>query len=112
MSVLDQAVEKHIVNIVHRENRPFSYRDFITFEIDGKAYRMTHGTFRNKISRLKKAGKVESDYNAGMTFYTLTGKRFGRPVTPNHMGAYHSKMDSFCKLLVKKGLPHFEENRI
>jgi hypothetical protein len=99
MSVLDQAMEKHMVSIVHCENRPFSYRDFMTFEIDGKEYRMTHGTFRNKISRLKKAGKVESDYNAGMAFYTLTGKRFGRPVTPNHTGVYHPKMDSFSKLI-------------
>jgi hypothetical protein len=60
---------------------------------------MTHGTYRNKIAALKKAGRAELAYNAGMAFYTLKGKRFGKPMTPNHEGVYNSKMDSFSRLI-------------
>jgi hypothetical protein len=55
MSELDCAMMKHISNIVLEEHRPFSYRDFLRFEVDGKEYRMQHGTFRNKISQLIRA---------------------------------------------------------
>jgi hypothetical protein len=32
---------------------------------------MKHKTFRNKISKLKKEGIVELDFNSGIAFYTL-----------------------------------------
>jgi hypothetical protein len=99
VSELDQATEKHMAYLVHTENKPFSYRDFMEFEVEGKVYRMTHGTFRNKITILKKTGKVELAYNAGTAFYTLKGKTFGRKMTPDHTGVYHSKMDSFSRLI-------------
>lgn len=99
MSDLDQAIDKHMANIVHCESRPFSYRDFMLFEVDGKEYRVTHGTYRNKISRLKKAGKVELSYNGGMAFYTLKGKKFGKPMTTNHTGVCNSNNDSFSRLI-------------
>ena len=88
-----------MANIVHCESRPFSYRDFMLFEVDGKEYRVTHGTYRNKISRLKKAGKVELSYNGGMAFYTLKGKKFGKPMTTNHTGVCNSNNDSFSRLI-------------
>ena len=69
------------------------------FEVDGKAYRMTHGTFRNKILTLRKTGKVELAYNAGTAFYTMKGKTFGKKMTPDHTGVHHSKMDSFSRLI-------------
>jgi hypothetical protein len=61
---------------------------------------MANGTFRNKISQLIKAGKVEREYISGLAFYTIKGVNFGRrkhnsarmmtmmtqPMTPNHMG--------------------------
>ena len=40
MSELDCAMMKHISYIVHEEHRPFSYRDFLRFEVDGKEYEM------------------------------------------------------------------------
>jgi hypothetical protein len=88
-----------MAHIVLTENRPFCYRDFIVFEIEGKEYRMTHGTYRNKISCLKKSGLVEGAYNAGMAFYTLKGKRFGKPMTPNHAGVCISNNDPFSRLI-------------
>jgi hypothetical protein len=92
-------MEKHMDYLVHTENRPFSYRDFMEFEVEGKVYRMRHGTFRNKIAALKKSGRVELAYNAGTAFYTLKGKKFGRTMTPNHTGVYHPKMDSLSRYI-------------
>jgi hypothetical protein len=96
---LDRAMERHMANIVDFENRPFSYRDFMAFEVDGQEYRMAHGTYRNKILGLTKSGKVERAYNAGIAFHTLKGKRFGKPMTSNHTGVCNSKMDSFSRLI-------------
>jgi hypothetical protein len=80
----------HIYHLVHEELRPFSYVDFIKFEVDGQEYRMTHGTFRNNISRLMKEGLVDISYKSNVTFYTLTGVKFNRAsrlaVTGNHTG--------------------------
>jgi hypothetical protein len=97
MSKLDAAMEKHMNYIVYTEYRPFCYRDFLRFEIDGNEYGMDHGTFRNKISKLMKAGKVELEYISRLAFYTIKGVKFGKGrckpariiktmMTPNHMG--------------------------
>jgi hypothetical protein len=95
MSKLDEAMLQHMRYLVFTEGRPFSYRDFRDFEVNGENYGMTHGTYRNKISKLKKTGEVEDEYNAGVAFYTLKGHRFGKAktrmmtmmtpmMTPNH----------------------------
>ena len=68
MSELDSAMMKHISNIVLKEHRPFSYRDFLRFEVSEKEYKMQHGTFRNKISQLIQAQKVELAYNSHIGF--------------------------------------------
>jgi hypothetical protein len=90
MSELDNAMQEHMAFIVLSEGRPFSFRDFFQFTIDGKIYKITPGTFRNKILALKKAGVVELDYNSGTAFYTLKGHRFGKQVTPNHTVVQHN----------------------
>jgi hypothetical protein len=51
---------------------------------------MEHGTFRNKISKLKKINQVELAYNSALAFYTLKGVKFAKPMTPNHMGVVSS----------------------
>lgn len=48
MSEYDDAMEQHMAYIVS-EGRPFSFKDFLCFEEDGKEYRMRHGTIRNKL---------------------------------------------------------------
>lgn len=87
-----------MAHIVHTENRPFSHRDFLVFEVEGKEYKMTHGTYRNKIATLKRAGMVELAYNAGTAFHTLKGKRFGR-MTPDHTGVGNSNNDPISRLI-------------
>ena len=70
-------MKEHMAFIVLSECRPFSHRDFTRFEVDGKEYRMTPGTFRNKILKLRRLGEIELAYNAGTPFYTLKGHSFG-----------------------------------
>jgi hypothetical protein len=87
---LDQAMRKHMAYIVHSERRPFSYLDFLHFNVDGKTYGIKHGTFRNKVSKLRKLGIVELYCNSVPAFYTIRGesirmKKTMTPLmTPNH----------------------------
>jgi hypothetical protein len=80
---------EHMAYLVLTEHRPVTYKDFLTFTVDGKQYEMKHGTFRNKISTLVKEGHVEVDYNSNLTYYTLRGHRFGKRMTP-----YHTEVNS------------------
>jgi len=84
------AMLMHIHHIVHEEQRPFSYLDFVRFEVNGQEYKMTHGTFRNNVSCLMKEGLVEVSYKSHITFYTLRGVKFDKvsriSVTGNHTG--------------------------
>jgi hypothetical protein len=77
----------HIQRLVPVEKRPFCYRDFLDFEVDGKTYSMTHGTFRNKISKLVMTGYAQLEYYSGPAFYSLKGVNFAKPkhgMTDNH----------------------------
>jgi hypothetical protein len=78
---------EHMAYIVNEERRPFSFKDFFRFEVNGKKYKIKHGTFRNKISKLNKNGTVELVYNSHIAFYTLKGHKFGKSViTHDHTG--------------------------
>ena len=65
---LDEAMQERMASIVLSERKPFCYFDFLTFEVAGFEYSMTHGTFRNKISKLMKKGEVEVSYRSVQTF--------------------------------------------
>jgi hypothetical protein len=56
------------------------------FEVDGREYTMTHGTFRNKISKLREQGFVEFAYNSGIAFYTLKGVKIGKQAATSMTG--------------------------
>lgn len=89
---LDDAMEEHMAYIVLSEGRPFSFRDFLRFKVSDNEYSMDHGTFRNKVSKFKKTGKVELSYYSSCAFYTLKGHKFGKPMTPNRMGVHNSPL--------------------
>jgi hypothetical protein len=78
----------HIQRLVRIEKRPFCFRDFLDFEVDGKKYSMAHGTYRNKISRLVKDNYAQLLYYSGPAFYSLKGVNFAKPrrerMTDNH----------------------------
>lgn len=94
MSDLTDAMLMHIHHIIHEEHRPFSYLDFIRFEVDGQEYKMTHGTFRNYISRLTREGLSEISYRSNVAFYSLRGVKFNKAsrtaMTGNHTGVSSS----------------------
>jgi hypothetical protein len=84
---LDYAMKRHMQRLVLIEKRPFSYFDFLDFEVDGKRYSMVHGTFRNKISTFMKVGLVQLEYHSVQAFYSLKGTHFTKPkleMTDNH----------------------------
>jgi hypothetical protein len=85
---LDYAMKMHIQRLVRVEKRPFCFRDFLDFEVDGKKYSMTHGTYRNKISQYVKNGYAQLEYYSGPAFYSLAGVNFTKSrrkgMTDNH----------------------------
>ena len=90
MSEFDDAMQEHMAFIVISERRPFSFHDFLRFKVNGNEYSMTHGTFRNNISRLRKSGEVELSYYSGCGFYTLKGHKFGNSMTHHHTMVSHN----------------------
>jgi hypothetical protein len=94
---LDNAMLDHMTHIVLKEHRSFSYLDFISFEVNEKKYGMKHGTFRNKISILKRYGKIDMICNSGLGFYTLKGQTVPKPMTSYRMGV--SSSDPVCQII-------------
>jgi hypothetical protein len=86
MSKLLGAMKLKIKEIVLVEFRPFSYLDFAEFEAGGQTHKMTHGTFRNYISKLKKAGNVKLVSSSKPALYTVPGKEFNKPMTHDRAG--------------------------
>jgi hypothetical protein len=85
-------MDENMAYVVLSKGRPFCYRDFLKFEVNGKIYDMTHGTFRNKISKLKKCGKVELSYYSSCAFYSLKGYKFGKPMTTDHTVVHNNPL--------------------
>jgi hypothetical protein len=95
LSELDNALWKRITQIVQTENRPFSYLDFVPFfKVDGQNYTVAYGTFRNKMSVMLKAEKVEVVFYSPQAFYTLKGVKFETPMTDDHTGVSVSVLPS------------------
>jgi hypothetical protein len=93
LSDLDSALWKRITHIVHEENRPFSYLDFVPkFEVDGQIYSIAYGTFRNKISDMLEAGKIQLVCYSPQAFYTLKEQEFTDPMTGYHTGVASSSL--------------------
>jgi hypothetical protein len=90
MSKLLGAMKLKIKEIVFVQGRPFSYLDFAEFEVCGQEYKMCHGTFRNNISKLKKAREIELAFGSKPAFYTIPGKKFSKTMTHDHMEVIHS----------------------
>src|SRR5215469_13232037 len=86
---------KHIEYLVIKEGRPFSFHDFLNFEVDGLRYHMSGGTFRNKVSALVKKGEVEVAYYSSIAFYTIKGVKFAKTMTADHTGGTLSS-SSIC----------------
>ena len=86
MTELDDAMKEHMAYVVYIEHKPFSYKNFLSFKVNGKSYKVSHGTFRNKISKLIQNNEVELHTKSTPNFYTLRNCRFdnGKLMTSNH----------------------------
>lgn len=62
-------MRKRLKEIVEFEGRPFSYQDFLDFEVDGFMHKLTHETIRNYFSILTKSREIILAYNCGVAFY-------------------------------------------
>ncbi|MGA9153264.1 MAG: hypothetical protein WBZ36_22020, partial [Candidatus Nitrosopolaris sp.] len=99
MSKLEEAMRKRVQYLVLKEGRPFSFHDFLNFEVDGLRYHMSSGTFRNKVSALMKKGEVEVAYYSSIAFYTINGVNFSKQMTSDHTGGtLSSSSSSICSL--------------
>jgi hypothetical protein len=93
MSDLDSALWKRMTQIVQKENRPFSYLDFVpNFELDGQSYSIAYGTFRNKISDMLDCGKIQVVCYSPQAFYTLKEQESTEPMTGYHTGVVLSPL--------------------
>ncbi len=77
MVIPENILLNHIESIAITERRPVSFRDCIYFEYNGYEYKMSHGTFRNKISNLIKKGKVTKMFHSNIAFYKPVGYEVG-----------------------------------
>jgi hypothetical protein len=98
MSRLLGAMKLKIREIVLIEQRPVCYVDLRKFEINGEKYEMNHGTFRNNISKLRKAGVVELAFRSKPAYYTIPGKRFSKSMTQDRMGVVINTVIKDCLL--------------
>ena len=79
------AMKLKMKEIILIEQRSFSFADFREFEIGGKKYQMKDGTFRNYISKLRKAGEVEFEFKSRPAFYTISTKNTDKMMTLGRM---------------------------
>lgn len=90
LNIPENVLLEYIRKVAKEDYRPVCYKDCECFEYEGKEYKMTHGTFRNKISKLKKQGKIQKIYHSNMTFYGPSGYRVGKVMTENDTGVSHN----------------------
>ena len=69
-----------------QENRPVRACEFRQFEYDGKEYKSSAGTIRNKLCKLKKTGKVIASFRSSEAYYSVPGHTFSKLVTSDHVG--------------------------
>ena len=90
------AMRRHLNDIVVTKNRPFSYLDFLDFELDSIRYKLSHGTIRNYLSILAKSGEIVLAYNSGIAFYTIPGKQFTNNMTHSPTGGGFTLIVGSC----------------
>jgi hypothetical protein len=78
----DEILLAKIADIVMNEHRPVSYKDLQSFEWNGQLIIYSHGTLRNKFSRLCRQNMIELLCRSPQAFYTLPGVKFGKVMTP------------------------------
>lgn len=100
MDVPDEVLLENMAFIVFNQRRPFSFRDFLNFDVGGVKYQLSHGTIRNRFMLLAKKGCIEFAYRTTQSYYTLPGQIFVRKVTASpHSGGPRHPRTEIHKLL-------------
>lgn len=86
MSELDLAMEKYIEGTTLRDNRPVRAVELRHFNYGDKDYKMSYGTCRNKLSKLRKAGKIQVQYRHSEAYYSVPGYSFAKQIKPDRVG--------------------------
>ena len=86
MEIPDEVIVGYAIKVAEEENRSVSYKDYLHFTFEGKEYIMAHGTFRNKVARLKKDGILKIQYKSRIAFYVPSGYNVGKRMTDNDTG--------------------------
>jgi hypothetical protein len=87
-----------ICYIVEVERRPFSYMDFVpSFNMDGKVFNITRGTFKNQVSQMLKSGELEVVCYSPQGFYSLKGVTVEKPLNEDHIGVPLSNELNYIK---------------
>ena len=85
MSDLEEAVWRKMNEF---EDETFSFTDFVpNFRIDNKEFQIAYGTFRNIVSKLVRAGRIQVAYYSPQAFYYVINP--GSAMTWNHTGVSH-----------------------
>jgi hypothetical protein len=77
----------NMADLNFREGEPFSYLNFMPFEVSGRQYWPKHGTIRNIFYKFRKEGKIKKYRNSKPVFYQLTESTLDKKtMTHAHMG--------------------------
>ena len=69
------------------EGEPFSYLNFMPFEVDGRHYNPKYGTIRNILCKSRKEGKIKKYGKSRPACYQLTESNLGKnSMTHTHTG--------------------------
>ena len=71
-----QLLLKRIRQIVILEQRPLTYVDLETFEMDGQVHSFKNGTIRNYCNQWRKEGKIVCERRSLPVFHTIPGYSF------------------------------------
>lgn len=98
------AIYSKTKEIVESKGYDVCYKDFISFELDGKKYFFKKGTIRNAFSSLSKEGKIELQCRSPIAFYTLEGMKYEKEMTLRYRGVQNKIIDFYIKLFKIHGL--------
>jgi hypothetical protein len=85
MTELDEAMQQQMAYLVFDVKRPFCTNDFLRFVWEGKEYKPSYGTIRNKFTEFNKNGDIEFCFKDINAYYSLKGHKFSKnSMTLNH----------------------------
>ena len=87
MCELQDAMYEQMAYLNFSEGEPFSYLNFMPFEVDGRQYCPKYGTIRNILCNFRKEGKIKKYGKSRPACYQLTETDLGKKsMTHTHTG--------------------------